>query len=124
MVVHVELAGHVAVLHEGVVQSLTSHTSAHSQQFGVVLTVTHPCPQQPGVVGGVHVPGGQLAVVGIEAAGGQTSFALQLVEVSHGPHGGPGPKCPHPCQTPGGLFIEMDPVRAGGDILQYNKIIQ
>ena len=82
MVVHVELAGHVAVLHEGVVEILSSHPSSHSQQFGVVLTrMSHACPQQPGVVGGVHVPSTQLAIVWIQARSGQSSFTLQLVQV-------------------------------------------
>ena len=122
---HVELAGHVTVLHEGVVQPLT----AARQQLGVVrLTVDpgnsspEPGPEEAGVVrAAVHVPG-QLPVPGhvtVQPATANPALALQLVQLGVGGGG----EAAEAGEAPRGLLIEMDPrFWRGGDVLGHGNI--
>ena len=115
MLGHVELAGHVAVLHEGVVQPLP----APCQEFGVVRLSVHPrhAAQQAGVVRtAVHVTG-QFAVarhVAVQAGARQSALTLQLVQV--------GGALAHP----GGLLGEVKHLVAalggGGDVLNTETV--
>ena len=128
---HVELARHVRVLHEAVVQPRPRPHGHAPHQLGVVWPRPGPRHQTAVVPGPVHCralghgPGAQFAVichrrVGVESARVLAQdppgpgLRLELVQIRGS------------CEAreaaeagPGGLLIEMDPpgIRRGGDIL-------
>ena len=130
---HVELARHVAVLHEGVVQPLPRpHVPAQqlavvrlggvvgvAEQAAVVprpVHLAHPRHALPVPHGGLRVEaGGAERVRHTEAA----ALALQLVQLGVGGGG----EAAEAGEAPRGLLIEMDPrFWRGGDVLGHGNI--
>ena len=121
MVVHVELAGHVAVLHEGVVEPSLVHAPSHSQQLGVVRCSRSSSQETRIVTSTVHVSRTELAVAHCRVRVETGSLALQLVcQISV-------VETWHHC--PRRLLIEMDSssswgsIRRAGDILENVNFI-
>ena len=106
---HVELAGHVTVLHEAVVETLTAH--ARAQQLRVVLVGVGGSEEPRVVLSSVHLPS-QLGVahVGVEAA--RSHLALQLIKIGRG----------WGQRNPRGLFVEVQAVGGRGGVLKSEKV--
>ena len=124
MACHVELARHVRVLHEAVVEARARAHGHAAHQLGVVRGPGPRPRHQPAVVpGAVHGgalrharAAGQLAVahrrVGVEAA--RVGLRLEFVQLRGSREAREAAEA-----GPGGLLIEMETagVRRGGDIL-------
>ena len=127
---HVELARHVGVLHEAVVQPRPRAHGHAAHQLGVVWPRPRPCHQPAVLPGPVHCRAlrhdprsPQFAVthrrVRVESAGVLgPGLRLELVQVWACREAGEAAET-----GPGGLLIEMDPsgIRRGGDILDNDN---